>query len=162
MDPDIAERISHDRPVRNHVPDGPHPPSSRAPDELSWDECLQLLGHGGVGRVGLSIAALPVIVPVNYVLDDAGVVFRSGAGSKLDAALDNAVVCFEVGHIGPGWQSSWSVLVTGRAHEVAEREVSDQARKVLVPWAASARDRYVAIPLDLVSGRQVGAVLVGR
>jgi nitroimidazol reductase NimA-like FMN-containing flavoprotein (pyridoxamine 5'-phosphate oxidase superfamily) len=104
---------------------------------------------------------LPVILPVNYVIDGARIVFRTGEGSKLDAAVRNAVVCVEVDHIEARWQSGWSVLVTGQAHHIAEDEVSEEAREVLVPWALSAGDRYVAVPLDIVSGRRVGPILLG-
>jgi uncharacterized protein len=120
-----------------------------------------LLGEVGVGRVGLSIGSLPVILPVNYVIDGPRLVFRTGEGSKLDAAVRNAVVCVEVDHIEPRWKSGWSVLVTGQAHHIAEDDVSEEARQVLVPWALSAGDSYVAVPLDLVSGRRVGPVLLG-
>ena len=54
---------------------------------LSRYECLHLLAAGHVGRIGLSVQALPVVLPVNYAVLDGGVVLRSGAGTKLDAAL---------------------------------------------------------------------------
>lgn len=127
---------------------------------LPRGECIRLLGEAGVGRVGLSIRSLPVILPVNYVVDGARIVFRTGVGAKLDSAVRNAVVCVEVDHIEPRWQSGWSVLVTGQAHHVSEEDVSPEARGILVPWALSAGDHYVAVPLDLVTGRRVGPVLL--
>ncbi|MGE3449170.1 MAG: pyridoxamine 5'-phosphate oxidase family protein [Microbacteriaceae bacterium] len=132
-----------------------------ARESLPRGECLRLLGDGGIGRVGLSVGSLPVILPVNYVLDGPRLVFRTGPGAKLDAAVRNAVVCVQVDHIEPRWQSGWSVLVTGQAHRVDEEDVSDEARHRLVPWALSAGNQYVAVPLDLLSGRRVGPVLLG-
>lgn len=63
---------------------------------LSRPECIALLVGASVGRLGLSIDALPVILPVNYLLIDGGIVFRTVHGTKLDAATRHAVVAFEV------------------------------------------------------------------
>src|SRR5947209_6595731 len=120
---------------------------------LARGECIRLLAEAGIGRVGLSVSSLPVILPVNYVLDGARLVFRTGEGSKLEAATRNAVVCIEVDHIEPRWQSGWSVLVTGQAHHVPADELSEAARNLLVPWSLNAGDHYVAVPLDIVTGR---------
>jgi nitroimidazol reductase NimA-like FMN-containing flavoprotein (pyridoxamine 5'-phosphate oxidase superfamily) len=53
---------------------------------LSEEECVDLLRTGGVGRVGVTIAGLPVILPVNYACVDGDVLFRTGEGTKLNAA----------------------------------------------------------------------------
>jgi nitroimidazol reductase NimA-like FMN-containing flavoprotein (pyridoxamine 5'-phosphate oxidase superfamily) len=128
---------------------------------LPRGECIRLLAEVGIGRVGLSVDSLPVILPVNYVLDGARLVFRTGEGSKFEAATRNAVVCIEIDHIEPRWQSGWSVLVTGQAHHVPDGELSEAARDLLVPWSLTAGDHYVAVPLDIVTGRRVGPVLLG-
>ncbi len=123
-------------------------------------ECLRLLADSGIGRVGLSVDSLPVILPINYVLDGARLIFRTGEGSKLEAATRNAVVCIQIDHIEPRWQSGWTVLVTGQSHRLDETDVSPEARQLLVPWSLAAGDQYVGVPLDLVSGRRVGPVLL--
>jgi nitroimidazol reductase NimA-like FMN-containing flavoprotein (pyridoxamine 5'-phosphate oxidase superfamily) len=123
---------------------------------LSRAECLQLLAGARVGRVGLSVGALPAVLPVNFALVDDAIVLRTAAGSKLDAALVNAVVAFEVDSIDPLYHTGWSVLVQGVASEVmdpAERERLLAAP--LRPWADHDRDRFVRICLDLVSGRRL-------
>ena len=51
---------------------------------LSEDEARKLLATGGVGRVGLTIGALPAIFPVNYKVIDGAIVFRTAPGSKTD------------------------------------------------------------------------------
>ena len=128
---------------------------------LTRGECVRLLGDAGIGRVGLSVGSLPVILPVNYVVDGARLVFRTGEGSKFDAATRNAVVCVEVDEIEPRWKSGWSVLVTGQALHVPEDDLSDAARGLLVPWSHTAGNHCVAVPFDLVTGRRVGPVLLG-
>src|SRR5262249_23502314 len=61
--------------------------------------CLARLGGNGVGRVAVSVGALPAVLPVNYARRGRDVYFRTAAGTKLAAAVQNAVVAFEVDHV---------------------------------------------------------------
>ena len=69
---------------------------------LSDEASMALLGTMGLGRVGVSVGALPAIFPVNYVVVRGDIIFRTGAGLKLRAALDHKVVAFQVDQSGPG------------------------------------------------------------
>ena len=130
-----------------------------APVELQSipnEECSLLLAAGKVGRVGVSQGALPVVLPVNYAVLDGDIVIRTGAGTKLDAALAGAVVAFEIDHVDPVYHQGWSVLVQGRAHEVVDLEQLKRARALpLEPWAAGGGDRFVRIVSERVSGRRI-------
>jgi nitroimidazol reductase NimA-like FMN-containing flavoprotein (pyridoxamine 5'-phosphate oxidase superfamily) len=81
---------------------------------LSRDECLRLLGGVAVGRVGLSIDALPVVLPVNFALFEEDIVFRTVEGTKFHAAAAGAVVAFEADSYEPGGTSGWGVVCSGR------------------------------------------------
>ena len=122
---------------------------------LSEQECLQLLAHRAVGRVALTVGAMPAIFPVNYALLGHDVVFRTAPGTKLQAASMNAVVAFEVDEIDEAVQGGWSVLVVGVARELHGPEREAAAATGLEPWAPEGRDHVVAISLDMVSGRRV-------
>lgn len=125
-------------------------------DLLDEAECLELLGGASIGRVGVSIGALPAIFPVNYVVLDGAIVFRTGAGTKLAAATDNAVIAFEVDSFDPLDQSGWSVLVVGAAGVVTDPVEQDAAcRLSLQPWVEGERDHYVRVPVEFVSGRRI-------
>ena len=50
---------------------------------LAREECFRLLATLKVGRVALSVGGLPVVVPVNFLVVDEAMVFRTGVGSKL-------------------------------------------------------------------------------
>ena len=63
--------------------------------ELSRARCFDLLATLAVGRVGVSVRALPAILPVAYAVAGDRVVFRSAPGAKLDAAVHRSVVAFE-------------------------------------------------------------------
>ena len=123
---------------------------------LDRDDCLALLAESSVGRIGLSMDALPVVLPVNFALDGERILIRTGSGTKLSAALRNAVVCFEVDDLRPHERSGWSVLVTGTAQELTGEEAV-AAMQALDPWSP-AGDHVIAIPLQLVSGRRVVAL----
>lgn len=124
---------------------------------LSREECLQLLASVPVGRVAVSVDALPVILPVNFGLLGEDVVFRTAPGSKLDAAVRNAVVAFEVDHYDPVYHTGWSVLVTGVAEEVTDPLVLAAARALpLEPWALDGlADHVVRIRTGMISGRRI-------
>jgi hypothetical protein len=70
--------------------------------ELAAVECHKLLAERHLGRLALTDPDEPVIFPVNYVLDEGAVVFRTDPGSKLDAIAGGARVAFEVDAVDEG------------------------------------------------------------
>lgn len=123
---------------------------------LTPAECIQLLSTAHVGRIALSVSALPVVLPVNYAVMDDTVVLRSGAGTKLDAALAGAVVAFEVDHLDEAGQTGWSVMVQGHATVISEPDDLQRAQALrLRPWAGGAKDRFIKIGIALISGRRI-------
>lgn len=124
--------------------------------ELAPDECRSLLGHRHLGRLAFIERELPVILPVNYVLDDGAVVFRTDAGSKLDAAVQGTPVAFEVDGVNEIDRTGWSVLARGHAELVSDPETLDRLRRLpLVPWAPGAKPNYVRVAADEVTGRRI-------
>lgn len=47
------------------------------PRELTTDEAIGLISPAGVGRLGFGTPDRPEIVPLNYVVDGASIVFRT-------------------------------------------------------------------------------------
>jgi nitroimidazol reductase NimA-like FMN-containing flavoprotein (pyridoxamine 5'-phosphate oxidase superfamily) len=123
---------------------------------LPHDECLRLLGTVELGRVAVTTAALPTILPVNFRFDGRQILFRTGSGTKLDAATRNAVVAFEADQVDAARRTGWSVVVTGVARELTRPdELADAGRRPLTRWAPGADHRVVAISTDMVSGRRI-------
>jgi pyridoxamine 5'-phosphate oxidase-like protein len=92
--------------------------------------------------------------PVNYLLDDEEVVFRTGAGAKLAAAARGAVVGFEVDQIDLERRSGWSVLGVGEAYEVVDpARLSALAAQLPPPWAPGRAGHTISIPLQRLTGR---------
>ncbi|HXW34479.1 MAG TPA: pyridoxamine 5'-phosphate oxidase family protein [Acidimicrobiales bacterium] len=123
---------------------------------LEEDECFDLLGQSSIGRVGVTIGAIPAIFPVNFSLIDRNIFFFTAPGTKFSAALRNAVVAFEVDHVDPIYHEGWSVLVAGKSHEVADEALLRRVkRSPLEPWAPGERSHVVCIDPDFVSGRSI-------
>jgi uncharacterized protein len=96
------------------------------------------------------------VLPVAFRCDGRQILLRTGAGSKLEADTDNAVVAFEVDELHPGSRSGWSVVVTGVARELTEPDELTAARRLpLDRWIEGVDGPIVAISLDLVSGRRL-------
>jgi nitroimidazol reductase NimA-like FMN-containing flavoprotein (pyridoxamine 5'-phosphate oxidase superfamily) len=123
---------------------------------LDREECLRLLDHAVLGRIGISSGALPTILPVNFRLVNERIVFRTGRGTKLDAATENAVVAFEVDDLDAMGHSGWSVVVIGMAHEVRDLEERTALEEIPIPrWAPNEDGRVVSVSTDIVSGRRL-------
>src|SRR5579875_935784 len=122
---------------------------------LSEKACRDLLGSETVGRVAVSVSALPAIFPVNFRVAGGDVYFLTGDGLKSNAAIAGNVVGFEVDHLDPERRTGWSVLVVGRAAIVPENERADLGDLDLVPWAGGSRSTLVRIRPELISGRRI-------
>jgi nitroimidazol reductase NimA-like FMN-containing flavoprotein (pyridoxamine 5'-phosphate oxidase superfamily) len=124
---------------------------------LDLNECQRLLAGATFGRIGVTRAAVPVILPINYRLVGGRIVFRCAAGAKLEAATCGSVVAFEVDSMDPLMHSGWSVNVTGVAALVTDGDELARLESAGIPrWARSGDDRFIELPLQMVSGRRLG------
>ena len=106
--------------------------------------------------MGVTIAALPAIFPVNYGLLGDDIVFLTGEGTKLRAAVDHAVVAFEVDEFDLVTRRGWSVLAVGIATEVSDAaELASGRRMRLQPMARGDRSHFVRIRPEFLSGRRL-------
>jgi nitroimidazol reductase NimA-like FMN-containing flavoprotein (pyridoxamine 5'-phosphate oxidase superfamily) len=123
---------------------------------LDEEECHALLAAGTIGRVGTTIGALPVILPVNYAYVDGAVVFRTGDGTKLRASKGGSVIAFEVDAYDAVARRGWSVLVVGRADVVTDDGDLERLRSLgLAPWANGERTTYVRLHPEMLTGRRI-------
>ncbi len=122
---------------------------------LSRSQCLDLLTRAEYGRIAISIGALPVVLPISYSLLGEDVVFRTGTGSKLRAAINNSVVAFEVDEVDIEQGAAWSVLVTGMADEITSpQEIEKAAALPLRLWISTEPSFLIKIRSDIVTGRR--------
>ena len=98
----------------------------------------------------------PLALPVNFVVDQHTVLFRTDEGTKLDVASRGARVAFEVDGVDEATCTGWSVLVRGEAVEVTDQAELARVRELpLYPWAPGAKTRYVRILPTLLTGRRI-------
>jgi nitroimidazol reductase NimA-like FMN-containing flavoprotein (pyridoxamine 5'-phosphate oxidase superfamily) len=124
--------------------------------DLTRERCLELLAGESVGRVAVDRDGVPHVVPVNYVLADGWIVFRSGEGTKEHVAEMGRPLSFEVDRLDGSTRTGWCVLVSGRPELVTDPDDLEViAHRELEVWAPGERAHTVRIQLDLVSGREI-------
>jgi len=133
-------------------------PPNEGVEVIAAAECLNLLDSVSVGRVGVTIEALPAVFPVRFVISNGAVIFRTVPGTKFDAATAESVVAFEADAEGTVTDPSrWSVLVRGVASPLTEPEDLSAARALpLGSWAWEGRaDRFVRIYPTVITGWRI-------
>jgi nitroimidazol reductase NimA-like FMN-containing flavoprotein (pyridoxamine 5'-phosphate oxidase superfamily) len=121
---------------------------------LDEAECLGLMASVHLGRVAVTMGALPAVFPVNFEMRGGDIYFRTGEGTKMRTAIEKAVVGFEVDQFDEEAHTGWSVLVVGESEVVSQEdpELSDVATR---PWAGGDRPNLVRIHPELISGRRL-------
>jgi nitroimidazol reductase NimA-like FMN-containing flavoprotein (pyridoxamine 5'-phosphate oxidase superfamily) len=131
-------------------------------EELDENECLRLIGPGGIGRIAYVGRFGPAVLPVNYKLRGGAIVFRTAEHGPLDEDLRTGIsdadykVAFEIDDIDLTAGRGWSVLVQGPAHHVDGAELDTVRDSGIEPWAPGDRDLYVRIVPTRITGRRVG------
>jgi nitroimidazol reductase NimA-like FMN-containing flavoprotein (pyridoxamine 5'-phosphate oxidase superfamily) len=120
--------------------------------ELTDDECRQLVRSKAIGRFAANrVDRAPLVVPVNYVVDDdESIVFRTGAGTKLDA-IRHGIVALQVDEIDEMHHVGWSVVIEGHARWLPE----EQQQAAVEPWAPGDHPYAVRLRPTCVTGRRI-------
>jgi len=143
----------------------PHRPERRVSDAVMLSpsaaidaaECHRLLRSAAIGRISVSSGALPVVVPVNYVLLGDVILLRPAAGALLSTAVDEAIVAFEVDHYDFVEHRGWSVMVQGPARLLREEgELRMALAQPMLPWGDPDSPFFVAVDCVRVTGRRIG------
>ena len=124
--------------------------------ELGRRECLELLAAKSVGRIAYAAGTGARILPVNYILVDDCVIFRTVPHGEIYRHALNSICAFEIDEADEFFESGWSVVAIGRL-ELATEDDFAQMRygEVPEPWAGGNRYMFVRLPCEHVSGRRV-------
>jgi nitroimidazol reductase NimA-like FMN-containing flavoprotein (pyridoxamine 5'-phosphate oxidase superfamily) len=120
---------------------------------LSESECWSLLGSAALGRLVTSVGGQPEIFPVNFVVQNRTVLFRTAEGTKLVSAAINHSVVFEADdhNVAEGW----SVIVKGTARSLrTDEEIAEAEGAQLLPWIATLKLHYVRVMPTQITGRR--------
>jgi hypothetical protein len=124
--------------------------------ELDRAECMELLAAKSVGRIAYASDTGARILPVNYILVEDSVIFRTvPAGEIFNHAL-NSICAFEIDETDEFFESGWSVVAVGRLQLATEDDFARMRYgKLPEPWARGSRWMFVRLPCEQVSGRRV-------
>ena len=124
-------------------------------DKLTFDECWELLADDALGRIAVVVDGHPEIFPVNYVLHRRNIVFRTAAGTKLWGAMTERPAALEIDGYDPRTETAWSVVVRGDTAVIQDQEEKDAVDRLqLEPWQPGAKDHYVQLTAQALTGRR--------
>jgi nitroimidazol reductase NimA-like FMN-containing flavoprotein (pyridoxamine 5'-phosphate oxidase superfamily) len=122
---------------------------------LDDGECWEKLRSTSVGRLAVDNGGQPDIFPINYVVDDKSIVFRTKPGTKLAASVLLQRVAFEIDGYLPSDGHAWSVVVKGRARLIERMQERYDAEDLpLFPWVAFPKSEFVRVIPQEVTGRR--------
>lgn len=120
---------------------------------LSERESWDLLGSVALGRLVTAVDDEAHIFPVNFVVQNRTILFRTAAGTKLISAAINNQVLFEADEHNV--DEGWSVIVRGIARTLRTDDELDEAERAqLLPWTATSKTHYVRVSPVRVTGRR--------
>jgi len=138
-------------------------------EALDEAECLRLVAPGGVGRLVFAGRFDLTVLPVNYVLHDGTIVFRTTETGTTEEDLRTGIehaefrVAFEVDDFHPQTREGWSVLIQGPAHHLDSEDERAEALKLgIEPWAAGPRDHFIKITPMRITGRRIRRPQTGQ
>jgi hypothetical protein len=146
---------------RRHEPSGGPAMRAEAVDaavrELSDSECWEILARSGIGHLAFQLQPAGVdILPINYLVTDRQIFFRSAPGSKLSSLALHPRVAFQIERrAGDTW---FSVVVKGEAVRLAfDEEIEHSGVLELAPAQPGEKFNYVRITPDTITGRTFAA-----
>jgi len=140
-----------------------NPAVTRRVEEIDEAGCRALLANEHVGRIAYVPDGTPMIAPVDFMVFEGMIVFRSDPSDKL-SHIPLRPVCFEADGSEAldsemsGAEAVWSVIVRGQARDVttALNDQFEQLRRLRFPSFASFADpHWLMIVIDHISGRRL-------
>lgn len=122
--------------------------------ELTREQCLELLETRSVGRVAFNTPDGPEVLPLNYVVHDESVVFRTSPHSGLGRQLQVAAAAFQVDDIDDYTESGWSVLLRGSVRPVEFEDLPPADRRPRT-WVAGVRSLHLRLLPTTITGRRL-------
>ena len=118
-------------------------------EEQSW----HLLASADLARLAVSIDGGVDIFPINYVVADRVIFFRTAPGSKLMDLTKHPIVALETD--GTHNRRRWSVVVKGSAVRLgSDEEIESSGVLSLHSLVPTEKWNYVRITASSITGRQ--------
>ena len=123
---------------------------------LGESDCWALLRATSVGRIAYPTAEGGIeIFPVNHLVDQGSIVFRTAAGAKLAGSTSAVEVVFEAADSDDERGGAWSVILKGHAEMITVADDLFESFDLNVrPWHASRKPYFVRVVPLLTTGRR--------
>lgn len=145
----------HLQPARNGAMMGCMGNNDDVIQKLSGEESLELLATNTFGRLVVRRKDDMDLFPLNYIVHEGKIFFRTAEGSKLFTLTLNNDVLFEADEVDGETREAWSVIVKGTARALtAASEIEAADELPLTPWLPTLKYIYVEITPKDVSGRR--------
>lgn len=120
-------------------------------------DCVSLLEHAPWVRIGFVTDSGVAVLPINHLLYEGAVYFRTGPGSKLGKAAGSGPVTIEADGGDPGTREAWSVVVHGHASIVTDPQLTEELMALpFEPWALPDTQAFwVRIEVERITGRRI-------
>ena len=125
--------------------------------EIDERECRRLLGTAsGIGRLGFTERALPMILPVHFTVRAGEIVVASISDSKTATARRGTVVAFELDDYDPATREGWTVNVIGPTRLITDPAEIDALDALdFAPWTGNPHRTYFTVQVAMVQGRRL-------
>lgn len=125
--------------------------------ELTAEECWKLLNKEGVGRLATAVVdrttgnVEPDIFPINYLVHEQRILFRTAPGSKLIDLTAQPTVAFQTD--GRRGRTHWSVVARGTARRMAfDSDIQESGILNLQSTLPTEKWNYVRIDVETITG----------
>jgi nitroimidazol reductase NimA-like FMN-containing flavoprotein (pyridoxamine 5'-phosphate oxidase superfamily) len=122
---------------------------------LDRHDCLERLAEHRIASLAITDGALPLVLPVMYVLHGEDILVRAAKTGILGRRLPNSIVSLCVHDLDDELLSGWTVTVTGLAEPFTSPAALANAA-ALPRWdATDSSELLVRVSTERISGRQI-------
>lgn len=140
-----------------HLDQGRLDGTLRIATDLSSNQCWDLLRAHETGRFGFVDHGRVMIMPVNYLVHDDGIYFRTAEDGVISAAIPGQQTSFQIDAARSDRHEGWSVLASGESTKVEDPELLTYlwGRVMPEPWGSGLRNLFICLRPTLLTGRSV-------
>lgn len=119
--------------------------------------CMEHLEQTPYVRIGFVVDGEPMVLPVNHLLYEGAIYFRTAPGSKLGSAAAGNTVVIEADEGDEQQRIGWSVVAKGRASIVLDdAETEALLAQPFEPWALpDNRSFWIRVDVEDLEGRRI-------
>lgn len=124
---------------------------------LETSRCVELLESAPWVRIAFVVDGAPAVLPINILMHDDAIYFRTAPGSKLGTAAASGRVAIEADGGDTDLRTGWSVIAQGEASIVTDPSVEEALlARPFEPWALpDDKAFWVRVHVISISGRQI-------